>query len=196
MHKKIPRKEALDFVYQRRAGMSEKEVRKKTQKIAEKLFLQDEFVNAKNILIYASKNNGEVYTRAIIDMIVGMGKIISLPRINKIKNKFVRGAFLGWDKVIESEENYLESSVSVDDNFDDIDLIIPPAAAVSMSGKRIGYGSPYYINLISQTLAPKIILAFEFQLFPEIETTEDDFTVDKIITERRVIHVRNKPRFL
>ncbi len=176
--------------------MSEKEVRKKTQKIAEKLFLQDEFVNAKNILIYASKNKGEVYTRAIIDMLVGMGKIVSLPRINKIKNKFVRGAFLGWDKVIESEENYLESSVSVDDNFDDIDLIIPPAAAVSMSGKRIGYGSPYYINLISQTLAPKIILAFEFQLFPEIETTEDDFTVDKIITERRVIHVRNKPRFL
>ncbi len=195
MLKRIPKKEALKFVYERREAMSEKEVRRKTQLIAERFFQQDELINAKNILIYASENKGEVYTKRIIDLLVGMGKIVSLPKTHKIKNKFVRGAFLDWEKTVKVEEGYIESSVAVDDNFDDIDLIVVPSVAVSMNGRRIGYGNPYYVNLISQTLAPRVILAFEFQLFPEIETTTDDFIVDKIITERRVINVKNKLRF-
>ncbi len=195
MFKTVPKKEALKFVLEQRQALSEKETRRKTQMIAERFFQQDELINSKNILIYASTNKGEVFTRRIIDMLVGMGKVVSLPRTNKIKNRFVRGAFLDWEKTVETEEGYLESTVSVDENFDDIDLIIVPAIAVSLNGKRIGYGNPYYVNLISRTLAPRIILAFEFQLFPEIETTEDDFLVDKIITERRVINVKNKFRF-
>lgn len=195
MLKIIPKKKALDFVYERRNAMSDKEVRRKTQLITERFFHLDEFLNAKNILIYASNNKGEVYTRRIIDLMTGMGKIVSLPKIHKIKNRFVRGAFLDWSKTVEVEEGYIESTVSVDDNFDDIDLVVVPAVAVSMNGKRIGYGSPYYVNLISRTLAPRVILAFEFQLFPEIETTSEDFTVDKIITERRIINVKNELRF-
>jgi 5-formyltetrahydrofolate cyclo-ligase len=178
-----------------REKMSENEPRRKTQRIAERFLQQDELLNAQNILIYASNNKGEVYTRRIIDMLIGMGKVVSLPRTNKIKNRFVRGAFLDWEKTVETEEGYIESTVAVDENFDDIDLIVVPAVAVSLSGKRIGYGNPYYVNLISRTLAPRVILAFEFQLFPEIESTEDDFVVDKIITERRVINVKNKLRF-
>ncbi len=195
MRKIINKNDAKKFVYEMREKMSENETRRKTQRIAERFFQQDELLNAQNILIYASNNKGEVYTRRIIDMLIGMGKVVSLPRTNKIKNRFVRGAFLDWEKTVETEEGYIESTVAVDENFDDIDLIVVPAVAVSLSGKRIGYGNPYYVNLISRTLAPRVILAFEFQLFPEIESTEDDFVVDKIITERRVINVKNKLRF-
>jgi 5-formyltetrahydrofolate cyclo-ligase len=59
--------------------------------------------------------------------------------------------------------------------------------AVSLDGRRIGIGKEYYSNLISKTLAPRIVLAFEFQVFNKIETTQKEFNVSKIITERRII---------
>jgi 5-formyltetrahydrofolate cyclo-ligase len=59
-----------------REKMSENETRRKTQRIAERFFQQDELLNAQNILIYASNNKGEVYTRRIIDMLIGMGNRI------------------------------------------------------------------------------------------------------------------------
>lgn len=195
MLKIIPKKKALEEVYERRNLLSQKEVIRKSNKVGEKFFQLDEVKNSLNILFYASENKGEIYTKKMIDTLIGMGKVVSLPRTNKIRNSFVRGAFLGWDKTTINEEGYIESTVSVDANFDDIDLIVVPAVAVAMNGKRIGYGNPYYVNLISKTLAPRIILAFEFQLFPEIETTGNDFSVDKIVTERRIINLKNGLRF-
>ncbi len=183
----IPKTEARKFVYERREAISERDVRRKSLAISENLRLLDEVLSAKNILFYASEIKGDVYTKGMIDLLIGMGKVISLPKLNKSQSRFFRGVFLGWDKTDVSEEGFIESTVAVDDNFDDIDLIIVPSVAVSLDGRRIGIGKEYYSNLISKTLAPRIVLAFEFQVFNKIETTQKEFNVSKIITERRII---------
>ncbi len=185
----IPKTEARKIVFERRAAIGEKEVRRKSQKIAENLFSLDETLAAKNILFYASTIKGDVYTKGMIDYLIGMGKVISLPKLHKTQCRFFRGVFLGWDKTVVGEDMFIESTVAVDDNFDDIDLIIVPSVAVSLDGRRIGIGKEYYSNLISKTLAPRILLAFEFQVFNRIETTRKEFNVSKIITERRIIPV-------
>ncbi len=185
----IPKTEARKIVYERRSAIGEKEVRRKSQMIAEQLFLSDEVRTAKNILFYASTLKGDIYTKSMIDNLIGMGKVISLPKLNISQSRFFRGVFLGWDKTVVGEDLFVESTVAVDDNFDDIDLIIVPSVAVSLDGRRIGIGKEYYSNLISKTLAPRILLAFEFQVFNKIETTQKEFNVSKIITERRIIPV-------
>jgi 5,10-methenyltetrahydrofolate synthetase len=183
----IPKTEARKFVYERREAISEREVRRKSLKISENLRLLDEVLSAKNILFYASEIKGDIYTKGMIDLLIGMGKVISLPKLHKSQCRFFRGVFLGWEKTDIGEEGFIESTVAVDDNFDDIDLIIVPSVAVSLDGRRIGIGKEYYSNLISKTLAPRIVLAFEFQVFNKIETTQKEFNVSKIITERRII---------
>ncbi len=185
----IPKTEARKIVFERRNVITEREVRRKSQMIADRLLTLDETLYAKNILFYVSTLKGDIYTKGMIDMLIGMGKVISLPKLNKSLNRFVRGVFLGWDKTVVGAEGFVESTVAIDDNFDDIDLIIVPSVAVSLDGRRIGIGKEYYSNLISKTLAPRIVLAFEFQVFNKIETTAKEFNVSKIITERKTINM-------
>ena len=190
MKELIPKTEARKFVYERRKAISEREVRRKSLMISENLRLLDEVLSAKNILFYASEIKGDIYTKGMIDLLIGMGKVISLPKLHKSQSGFFRGVFLGWEKTDVGEEGFIESTVAVDDNFDDIDLIIVPSVAVSLDGRKFGIGKEYYSNLISKTLASRIVLAFEFQVFNKIETTQKEFNVSKIITERRIIPLK------
>jgi len=99
---------------------------------------------------------------------------------------------MGWDHVVKNSEGYYEPIYGMDEDMSDIDLIIVPALAVSISGQRIGYGGGYYDKLLKQTFAPKVVLAFEFQIFDYIESTNFDTRIDKIITERRIINIKDR----
>ncbi|MGE5680795.1 MAG: 5-formyltetrahydrofolate cyclo-ligase, partial [Bacillota bacterium] len=56
-------------------------------------------------------------------------------------------------------------------------------------------GGGHYDRLLKKAYAPKYVLAFEFQIFDNIETDLHDVRVDKIITERRVINTRTSNPF-
>lgn len=98
---------------------------------------------------------------------------------------------MGWDSLIKNSEGYWEPKLGVDEDLSDVDLIIVPSLAVSLAGHRVGYGGGYYDRLLRNSFAPKVALAFEFQLFDYIENSIHDIRVDKIITERRIIDPRS-----
>ena len=75
-------------------------------------------------------------------------------------------------------------------------MIIIPCVAVSMTGQRVGHGGGYYDDFLRKTYAPKYVLAFEFQIFNEIERQYHNIRIDKIITERRIIDTHEKKFFL
>jgi len=183
----INQTEVKKIVSERRAMLSKSDLQKKSLRVAKNLLEVDEVNYAQNILLYASNISGEVDTKYLIDFLLGMGKSISLPRFNKSQNKFFRGVFLGWEKTIATEDDFIESTVSVDDNFEDIDLIILPSVAVSSIGERIGYGDEFYFQLLSKTVATKMTLAFEFQIFKNFEILGNEIFVDKIISDRRIL---------
>jgi len=54
----------------------------------------------------------------------------------------------------------------------------------------VGYGGGYYDKMLKNIRAPKIALAFEFQVFENIETDVHDVRIDRIVTERRIINSR------
>ena len=62
-------------------------------------------------------------------------------------------------------------------------MIIVPAVAYDRQGNRIGRGKGYYDRLLRKTRAMKIGVAYDFQLFDEIEVEPHDIPVDIVITE-------------
>lgn len=175
---------------ERRKDFSGLEIKRKTEKIIERLIRLDEFVYAETVHCYISSRPGEVDTHKLIDIMERWGKAVVVPKLNTVSNSFVRGNFNGWDNLKENVEGYLEPQIGINDNLEDIDLFVLPSVALTPYGKRIGYGKRYYEKMLKNVFAPKIAIAFEFQLFDDIETTRDDLIMDKIVTELRVINPR------
>ncbi len=186
----IPKSEARKKVVERRKEISAEEIRSKTKLIVERLSKLDEFIYANKIYAYISSRQGEVDTKYLIDFIVSGGKSVVLPKLNTHSKNFSHGSFLNWDNLIKNKDGYYEPPACFDDDLTDVDLIIVPAMAVSMFGQRVGYGGGYYDKLLKRTHTTKIVLAFEFQVFENIETDAHDIRIDKIITERRTIETR------
>ena len=76
----------------------------------------------------------------------------------------------------------------------ELDIIIIPGAAFTITGDRVGYGSGYYdrfLKDVSNSIL-KIALAYEHQIVPSIPTSEDDVRVDMVITEERIINCNER----
>jgi 5-formyltetrahydrofolate cyclo-ligase len=191
----IGKSEARKTVLQRKKGISSEEISSKTQKIIKRLAATDDFVYANKIHIYISNKAGEVDTRKVIDFALGWGKQIILPKFFKELRTFRRFQFTTWDDLEKNQDGYLEPKLSVDEDLSDIDLFIVPAVAISSFGQRVGQGGGHYDRLLRKAYAPKYVLAFEFQVFDNIETDIHDVRVDKIITERRTVNTRENLNF-
>jgi 5-formyltetrahydrofolate cyclo-ligase len=59
-------------------------------------------------------------------------------------------------------------------------------------GHRIGYGAGFYDKALPRFAPPArtIIVAFDFQLIPEVPVTEGDVTLDLVITDERALDPR------
>ena len=192
----IPKSEARKLVLERRKELSNSEILEKSKKIFERLVEVDDFVYAKKILAYVSAHPGEVDTRKFINYADGCNKSVFLPKFYSKPKKIKRFHFTSWRDLVKNREGFLEPKIGFDEDMSDIDMIIAPCVAVSISGQRLGYGGGYYDNFLRKTYAPKYVLAFEFQIFNEIERNRHDIRVDKIITERRIIDTHEKRFFL
>lgn len=191
----IAKSEARKSVLERRRLITAEDVTIKTLKIIQRLSSTDDFVYAKKIHTYISNKPGEADTRKLIELAVSWGKQVILPKFFKEQKTFRRFQFTGWDDIEKNSDGYYEPKISTDEDLSDIDLFIVPAVAISCFGQRVGQGGGHYDRLLKKAYAPKYVLAFEFQIFDNIETDLHDVRVDKIITERRVINTRNSNPF-
>ena len=186
----IPKSEVRRIVVERRKEITPADIRSKTKLIVERLNSLDEFVFAKKVHSYISTRIGEFDTRYLIDYMSTSGKPIVIPKLNKQSKTFQHASFTGWEGLVKNPDGYYEPAVGFDDDLSDVDLIIVPAMAVSILGQRVGYGGGFYDELLRKIRAVKIVPAFEFQVFENIETDAHDIRIDKIITERRIINTR------
>jgi 5-formyltetrahydrofolate cyclo-ligase len=70
-----------------------------------------------------------------------------------------------------------------------LELAIVPGVAFDTAGGRLGFGMGFYDRLLSQLhqAIPKVGMAFEFQVVPQLPRQAHDIRLDAIVTERRVI---------
>lgn len=183
--KDVIRKELIE----KRKKMSKKEVLEKSKQIKKLLFEIDEFKKASTILFYVSYGN-EVYTHDMVKECLSNRKKVVVPFTDKENRRLILSKLGSWSDLAKGAYNILEPKKEKIDEVSifDIDLIIVPGVGFDEHGCRMGHGVGYYDDLLKDsTNMVHIGLAFEKQIVDRIPTEKHDASMDKIITEKRII---------
>ena len=191
MDKKALRKELLI----KRENLTEEEILKKSNLIANSIYNSKVYRDAKTIMTYISFKN-EVYTHNIIKKsIIENKKIvvpITIPETKELKISQVldfNELEIGYYNILTPKKEFLRY---IDPK--DIDLVLVPGVAFDKNGYRIGYGGGYYDRFLDKLRkdAIKIGLAFDLQLIDKVPKDNYDKSVDIIITENEIINCSGK----
>lgn len=156
----------------------------KDSAIEQNLLGLEEFRAADMVLIYASFRS-EVDTSAIISNALGMGKRISLPKVEG--ERLAICEIKGPDELTPGYMGIPEPPPSEEIPITDVDIVILPGVAFDERGYRLGYGKGYYDRLLYGTGKQAVALAYEEQIVGDIPHETHDVRMGIIITDRRII---------
>lgn len=172
-----------------RDSIGEIERGEKSISIKERLFVLEEFKNAKCILCYANFRS-EVETEALIKEALKSGKRILIPRISEGNMQLCE--VCDFDKELccndigipEPKEEFVNEV-----SHEHVDLIIAPGVAFDKTGNRLGYGGGFYDRLLKtmENKVPIVALAFDIQIVDNLPEEEHDEKVDIIVSEKKII---------
>lgn len=141
------------------------------------------FLMADRILMYHSLPD-ELSTHRFLER-WSNAKHFFLPRVNGVNLEI-----LPYDRstlhmgAFHIEEPQGTETVSVDT----MDLIIVPGVGYDAVGHRVGRGKGYYDRLLASSRATRIGVAYDFQLFDQIDIEKHDVGVDIVITGNYYCH--------
>lgn len=186
---------ALSFIQLRKkeirheVRLRKKQVTKEEQEIVgmqiyEELIRTKEFQEANSISIYVAYNQ-EVPTRLIIEKALELGKEVASPIVEHGEIEFYR--YESFDSLQQSQYGILEPNKElgiVSDN----SLVIMPGVAFDEQRNRIGYGGGYYDRYMMRNSHLKTIaIAYDFQVYEQLDCEEKDYRPQKILTQKRWI---------
>jgi len=112
---------------------------------------------------------------------LAVGKAVA-PRWNGIGYEL---AELGGE-LIEGPHGIMEPSASARRvEASAVGVWIVPGLAFDRSGRRLGYGGGWYDRMLADSKAPRIGVAYDFQVVDEVPTEEFDQVLDGIVTAER-----------
>lgn len=116
-----------------------------------------------------------------------IGIALALPRV--VGREIVPTAYVPGDPLAPSDLGPREPTLGGPIEPGAIGVVLVPGVAFDPSGSRIGYGGGFYDRFAGALPSgtPRIALAFEFQVLPEVPTGPFDRRVSLIVTEERVI---------
>lgn len=175
-----------DKMRRRRSKLTDDEVREKSAVIKERLFCDEDFKNAKTVMMYTSAFK-EPRTMPIIKKLLEDGKKVVLP-ISMTSNHTIVPTYL--DDVSDLKAGaygILEPSVIKEVEPSDIEVVVVPGIAFDAHKSRIGFGKGYYDKFLMNLQAKKIALCYDFQIVDCLPVTDFDVPMDLIISEEREI---------
>lgn len=174
-----------------RAALSQKQWRSLSDVIQHRFLTSRQYETSKMLMLYMA-TKGEVDTFGIFTSALETGKKVALP--------MVAGHQLSFHEV-SGESDMQPGAYGIREPRPDCpvrqpheaDCILIPGVAFDLSGRRIGYGKGYYDRALHQLEGSGRLIGFcfEFQVVEEIVGEPHDVALDLIITEQRVISVRN-----
>lgn len=180
MNKKEIRKEILKKL----SDLPREEKLVRDEIIFSKVVESSQYKNSKNLFVFVSYNN-EVDTHRIIKDALGQGKKVAVPVILSVKEGMVAVLIDNFGQLKKNKYGILEPPL-IETNIiepQQIDLVLVPGVAFDEKGGRLGYGAGMYDRYLVQlkTSTPKIALAYNFQLLPEVPMESFDVRLDGII---------------
>lgn len=188
LERKLIRQQSIS----KRNSLGDAERRQKTLKIIERLFRLPEFKESKVVMLYSSIKS-EVSTQQMINEALHIGKVVVLPKVKDGSLELIPFKIKDADReLLPGHFGVLEPSNQCESiSPGEIDLVIVPGVAFDIFGTRLGYGKGYYDNFLKtiKKRTPIVALSFEAQIVcGTIQKRVHDISVDKIITESRVIN--------
>jgi len=189
---------ALSQVSERLGELTKEVLAEKYNSIENKLFEFANFMEAQLAFLSILSNTeipveGIIPTEAIIRKTLHIEKGIVLPVFTDAKNSIQLYKISDFDKDLVKGDNEViepdpEKCKKI--SLDDIDIAIIPGLAFDDKGGRIGFGNNFYSKLITKLpeTCRKVSLAYEEQIVDQIQMESRKFTVDIIITDKRVIY--------
>ncbi len=182
----------LTLVAERLANLTKEELSAKYKKIEHRLFEFANFMEAQLAFLYTPVGN-EIPTQAIIKKALQIEKGLALPVFTDAKNainlykisNFKNDLRVNANGILEPDTGKCKKI-----SLEDIDIAIIPGLAFDDKGGRIGFGNNYYTKMITRLpeTCRKVSLAYEEQIVDQIQMESRKFTVDIIITDKRVIY--------
>jgi 5-formyltetrahydrofolate cyclo-ligase len=182
----------LTLVAERLANFTKEGLSGKLTKIEHKLFEFANFMEAHMVLLYTPVEN-VIPTQVIIKRALEIEKGVALPVFTGAKNTIslykinndIRDLVTSTNDILEPNTEKCKKI-----SLDDVDIAIIPGLAFDDKGGRIGFGNNFYTKLITKLpeTCRKVSLAYEEQVVDQIQMESRKFTVDIIITDKRVIY--------
>ena len=166
-----------------RNGMSEIEVKEKSDRICQNIISSNLFQQAEKILAYAPLGN-EVDIRSVIEEGWRQQKRIAFPKVfGETMRYFEISSFS------ELEEGTFHVMEPVETNPIDWEeaLVLVPGVAFDFQGNRMGYGKGYYDRFLEgKPDCKKLGVAYEVQVADQLPTEENDLPMEYLVTEKGV----------
>jgi len=183
----------LTLVDQRLERIEKEELLEKYKKIEHKLFDFANFMEAQLVFLYTPISNTIIPTEKIIKKALQIEKEIALPIFTYVKNAINLYKINNYDSdLITNANDVLEPDIKKCKKIplEEIDIAIIPGLAFDDKGGRIGFGNNFYTKLITKLpeTCRKVAIAYEEQLVDQIQMESRKFTVDIIITDKRIIY--------
>lgn len=164
-----------------------------SREICDRLFNLKEFRQARVVHFFLTTKS-EVFTEEAVRKAMNSGKEVVVPVIDKRHKCIFLSKLHDYDRDLiltnhgitePGPEFYSEVPLK------EVELMVLPGVAFDINGHRLGYGAGYYDRLLEdgETRPILVALAFELQIVENIPIGSHDVTVDKIVTEKRIIEV-------
>lgn len=183
--------------------MDKKSIRKEMQKkrdaienkekidkdLLEKLKNLDEFKSSDNFFIFVSYKS-EFQTHDLIKDLIADGKNVYVPYVLE-KGKMIYTKINSFDDLEKGSYSILEPKNPIPST-DRLDFILVPGLAFDKNGYRIGYGGGFYDRFLDSLdeNAHRISVAYDFQIFDDLEPDTYDQPVEKIISPSKIIDIK------
>jgi len=182
----------LTLVADRLEHLAKEELFEKYKKIEHKLFEFANFMEAQLAFFYTPISN-EMPTEKIIKKALQIEKGIALPVFTYAKNAINIYKINNYENdLVTSANDILEPDIEKCKkiSLDEVDIAIIPGLAFDDKGGRIGFGNNFYNKLITKLpeTCRKVSIAYEEQIVDQIQMESRKFTVDIIITDKRIIY--------
>lgn len=166
-------------IRERKQAMTEEDILRRSQALAELFFQTDLYQTARTIYGYLPYNQ-EVRTVAILKQALRDGKQVAVPKVYGDTMRFLYLTDLS--AVAKGYAGIPEPIADEPVARDETALVLMPGLAFDPQGHRMGYGGGFYDKFLSQEPNhPTVALCYAFQMLPHLETESHDIPVDRVL---------------
>lgn len=173
------KQELRQAIRARKRAMTEEDILRRSEILAEKFARSNAYWAAKTIYGYLPYNQ-EVRTVPMLRRALEEGKRVAVPKVYGDDMKFIY-----LDDLSQVAKGYAGIPEPVADGpvaQDETALVLMPGLAFDRAGHRIGYGGGFYDKFLArEPHHPTVALCYDFQVMDRLETEEFDIPVDLVI---------------